>query len=86
MLDKSVIIGLPFCFCRVQCANLSQWFSDLLANGQNKNNQLDLESLFMAGYVKFYWKCTKIYKILQLSAIYPRPNWKFSILKHVDDV
>ena len=28
----------------------------------------------------------KVYKILQIFAIYPRLNGKFSILKHVDDV
>ena len=27
----------------------------------------------------------KIYKILQIFAIYPRLNWNFSIFKHVRD-
>ena len=28
----------------------------------------------------------EVYYILQIFAIYPRLNWKFSILKDVDDV
>ena len=49
---------------RVQCANLRQWFSD------HKKNQLALESFFMTGYVKHYWKCTKSnLVILQIFAI-----------------
>ena len=28
----------------------------------------------------------KVHEILQFFAIYPRLNWKFSILVHVDDV
>ena len=47
---------------------------------------MDLESFFMTWYVKYYWKFTKVCYILQIFAIYLHLNWKFSILKHVDNI
>ena len=39
--------------------------------GQNKNNQLALESIFMTGYGKHSWKCTK--SILDFTDFYYLP-------------
>ena len=47
---------------------------------------MDLESFFMTGYVKYYWKCTKINYDFTDFCYLPRLNWNFFIFKHLDDV
>ena len=56
ILDKSVILGLPFCvFAGYSVLTyMPMILFDLLATRQNKNAPLALESFFMTGYVKYY--------------------------------
>ena len=47
ILDRSIILAAAIlCLRRVPCANLRRWFSDLLATGQNKNDQISSEKVF----------------------------------------
>ena len=66
ILEKSVILRLPFCvfvgYSVLTYANdaLTYWLPD------RTNNPLDLESFFVTGYVEYYLKCTKVCKIFRL--------------------
>ena len=54
ILDKSVILKLPFCvFTGHSVLTYANDSLTDLSTGWNKNNQLTLESFFMTGYVKY---------------------------------
>ena len=78
ILDKSAILGLPLCaFAGCSVLTYDMIVTYCLPDGLNY--LLALESFFMAGHAKFYWKCTK--SILDFDDFCSLPSSQLNVLK-----